>query len=329
VFSTWEWANSWHRTIGRNTELAVGIARAAHGSVIAVLPLYLDRQRPLKVARLIGAGPSDELGPVCARSDRAFAAEAMRRHVSDVLGSGGMFLGERLPARDGLAAQLGGTPLRRAASPVLPIAGRTFDDFLASRSRNFREQVRRRERNLARTHRLAYRLTDDPGRLEEDMRTMIRLHNARWQHAGSRAFDGLRAPFHLEFAKSAFERGWLRLWTMELDGAPVAAWYGLRYAGIESYYQAGRDPSLEKLSVGFVLLCHTIRCAFQDGMHEYRFGLGGEAYKSRFADLDPGLETIALSFGVRGRLAVGALRTALRMRDHARGARSAAGLPRG
>jgi hypothetical protein len=28
---------------------------------------------------------------------------------------------------------------------------------------------------------------------------------------------------------------------LEADGQPVAAWYGLRFAGVESYYQAGRD----------------------------------------------------------------------------------------
>jgi CelD/BcsL family acetyltransferase involved in cellulose biosynthesis len=84
------------------------------------------------------------------------------------------------------------------------------------------------------------------------------------------------------------------------------------------------------LHVGFVLLCHTIRCAFQDGMREYRFGLGAESYKSRFAETDPGLDTVAIAAGARGRLALAAIHAALLMPERVRraawqlGGRSAA-----
>jgi CelD/BcsL family acetyltransferase involved in cellulose biosynthesis len=315
VYGSWEWANAWHRTLGEGTELAVAIARTHAGDAVALIPLYVARERPLRLVRFIGAPTADELGPLCAPEDRRFAVAAMRQHICEVLGGAGMFVGERLHGRRGVGFQLGATTLRRAASPVLSIAGRSFDEYLASRSRNFREQVRRRERKLARAHRLVYRLTGDASDVEPDMRTLIRLHQARWRHGRSQAFSGPRASFHIEFAKSAFEQGWLRLWTLELDGLPVAAWYGLRYAGIEWYYQSGRDPAFQKMNVGFVLLCHTIRCAFEDGMREYRFGLGGEEYKTRFSDFDPGLETVAVTTGVRGRLALAALRTGLDMRD--------------
>jgi len=211
------------------------------------------------------------------------------------------------------AMQLDALTVRRAASPVLPIAGRSFEDFLGSRSRNFRAQVRQRERRLVREHHIVYRLTDDPSRLEADMRTLIDLHSARWAGGRSSAFSGRRASFHLDFARRALDNGWLRLWTMEANGKPVAAWYGLRYAGIESYYQAGRDPAFERLHVGFVLLSHTIRCAFEDGMREYRFGLGDEPYKRRFAESDPGLDTVAVTSGARGRIALAAIRCALRL----------------
>jgi CelD/BcsL family acetyltransferase involved in cellulose biosynthesis len=44
--------------------------------------------------------------------------------------------------------------------------------------------------------------------------------------------------------------------------------------------------------VGLVLLAHSIRAALEDGLDEYRFLRGAEPYKYRFADEDPGLETI-------------------------------------
>jgi CelD/BcsL family acetyltransferase involved in cellulose biosynthesis len=102
------------------------------------------------------------------------------------------------------------------------------------------------------------------------------------------------------------QRRWLRLWIQELDGAPPAAWYGFRFDGVEAYYQAGRDPSFDRESVGFVLLAHSIRAAFDDGVREYRLLRGDDPYKSRFASADRPLQTVALSSGIRGRAAVAA-----------------------
>ena len=119
--------------------------------------------------------------------------------------------------------------------------------------------------------------------------------------------------FHRELAPLAYERGWLRLWFLDLDDRPVAAWYGFRFAGVESYYQAGRDPSLRDASVGLVLLAHSIREAAEDGMTEYRLLRGDEGFKQRLADGDPGVETFALARGSgeprRGRAAAVALRS--------------------
>jgi CelD/BcsL family acetyltransferase involved in cellulose biosynthesis len=313
VFGTWEWADAWCQHLGADVRLAVALARRPGSETAAILPLCVSRERPFRLLRFVGAGPSDELGPVCAAENRPAAAAALKRHVAATLGGSGIFLGERLRGDTRVGMQLGAVTVRRAASPVLPIDGRSFDDFLASRSRNFRAQVRQRERKLARDHRLVYRLTQDPSRLAADMHTLIDLHAARWALGHSSAFSGRRASFHLDFARRALENGWLRLWTMEADGKPVAAWYGLRYGDVESYYQAGRDPAFERLHVGFVLLCHTIRCAFEDGMREYRFGLGDEPYKRRFSESDPGLDTVAITGGVRGRIALAAIRCALRL----------------
>ena len=64
---------------------------------------------------------------------------------------------------------------------------------------------------------------------------------------------------------------------------------------VESFYQAGRDPDWDHASVGLVLLAHSIRAALEDGRSEYRFLRGAEPYKYRFADEDPGLETIVVA----------------------------------
>jgi CelD/BcsL family acetyltransferase involved in cellulose biosynthesis len=208
------------------------------------------------------------------------------------------FLGEHFVGNVDWSTELGATTLRRAASPVLRSDG-DWNSFLKSRSANMRNQVTRYERRLKDKYRLRYRLADDPERLPEDLDALFALHAARWGGRSS-AFAN-REQFHRDFAACALERGWLRLWFLELDGRAVASWYGFQYAGSHFAYQAGRDPSLDSLSVGTVLLIHTIREALDDGVHVYRFLRGGEAYKSRFATEDFGVETFGVAGGRVGR----------------------------
>jgi CelD/BcsL family acetyltransferase involved in cellulose biosynthesis len=309
VFATWEWNATWWRHFAAGRELRTVASYDDSGRLAAILPLYLSSRRPLRVLRFLGHGPGDELQPVCAPEDRGLAAAALREELSR--GGADVLLAERMPAAEGWAGLVGGRVLRRESSPVLPIGGRSWDEYLAERSRNFREQARRRERKLAREHELRYRMTDDPARLEDDLTTLFRLHEARWGKRGSGALAGQRERFHRDFAAQALERGWLRLVFLEVEGKAAAAWYGLRYAGADWFYQAGRDPAWDGYSAGFVLMVHTIRTAFENGMREYRLLRGEEEYKGRFAGDDPGLDTVVLSRGPAGRAAIGVARAGL------------------
>jgi CelD/BcsL family acetyltransferase involved in cellulose biosynthesis len=292
VFSTWEWAATWWRHFGQGRELALVGCRDGDGRLVAILPLYV-RARPLRLARVLGHGPADQLAPVCDPADREAVAEALLRALGDVRAS--VWVGDNLLAAEGWSGLLDGRVLRREPTPLLRTRGRSWDAFLASKSSNFRSQVRRNERRLLRDHDLRYRLGGS-----QDVSVLIELHRAQWG-ARSDAFAGPLEAFHTDFAGVAERQGWLRLWLAEVEGKTAAAWYGFRYAGVESYYQSGRSADLDRLAVGRVLLVHSIRAAFEDGMDEYRLLRGGEAYKDRFAEEDPGLETVAVGRGPAGR----------------------------
>jgi CelD/BcsL family acetyltransferase involved in cellulose biosynthesis len=321
LFATWEWAETWWRHFGHGEPL-VALERDDDGRPVALVPLELRRRGPLKVARFLGHGPSDAMGPVAAPGDPR-GVEALQtlqgaRHW-DVL------LAERMPPGAG-APELHGRTLLREPSPIVEAPEGGFEGFLAERSRNFRSQVRRKERALLERG-LTYRLSDGPARLEDDMRTLASLHHARWAGERSGAFSAGRAEFHQDFARTALERGWLRLWLAEMDGTAVAAWYGFRFGAAEWYYQSGRDPDWDKESVGLVLLAHTIRAAFDDGLTTYRLLRGGESYKDRFATSDPGLETVVAGSGPLGSAAQMASGAALRLRRALRRRRGSGAAP--
>lgn len=288
-FATLPWCVAWWRAYGAGRSLAIVRVRTADGRVAAVLPLYRVGRGPFALLRFIGHGPADRLGPVCAPADEELAAAALRRLVAR---PGELLLAERLPNDGAVRASLDGRTLRHESSPVLATAGRTWEAWLAERSANFRQQTRRYERRLTSSHDLVFRLADDPDRLDEDLGTLISLHDRRWAPAGgTTSFAGARRGFHEDVARQAQRRGWLRLWLAEIDGQAVAAWYGLRFGNRDWYYQLGRDPAWDEHRVGFVLLVHTIRDAFRAEVDWYEFGLGDEPYKARFASGDPGLET--------------------------------------
>jgi len=203
-------------------------------------------------------------------------------------------LAEQLPGREDWCSLLGGRHWRREACPVLAIPDGGWEAYLDGRSRNFRQQLARRRRALEAAGRVAFRLADEIS-LERDLDSLFALHAARW--SGRRTDFGDTA-FHHDVARTALDRGWLRLWLLELDGRPVAAWHGFHVGPAVSYYQAGRDPAFERYSVGFVLLAHTIEAACAEGAAEYRFGRGAEPFKYRFTDTDPGLESVVLARGI-------------------------------
>jgi CelD/BcsL family acetyltransferase involved in cellulose biosynthesis len=300
IFATWEWALIWWKHFGGVRPLAITTFRSS-GDVVALVPLYLWSAKGLRVLRFVGHGIGGESGPVCAPERLSAISSLLERALAGAPWRWDVFLGEHLIGDldwNSLHAKM----LRHAPSPVL----RTNDDwsgFLRSRDANVRRQVARYERALQNEYKVRYRLADDPERLPEDLDTLFALHAAR---RGGRSSPFInKEEFHRDFAQCALERGWLRLWFLELDGRAAAAWYGFRYAGVQFCYQAGRDPSLDSLSVATILLTHTIRDALNEGVHTYRFLHGGEAYKRRFATEDPGVVTFGIARGPVGKAMLG------------------------
>lgn len=309
LFATWEWADVWWRHFGHGRRLRLAACRAHDGRAIVILPLYSWRTKPLHVLRFLGHGPGDQLGPIFGQDDLQAAQLALRSHLDGIDHS--VFLGEHLAEDQGWETAMGARRLSQTGAPVLRFHGRTWDEIVQSRSANFRQQLRRRERALARAHDVRFSLAEDPQALPKQLDVLFALHAERW---GSRSKFMQAQAFHCDFAATALANGWLRLWIMELDGVPAAAWYGFRFAGAESYYQGGWGSRWERSSVGSVLLAHTIREAAKDGMAEYRFLQGDEAYKYRFADEHARLDTVVRPHGLPANVAVaaavGLLRTA-------------------
>jgi CelD/BcsL family acetyltransferase involved in cellulose biosynthesis len=314
AFVTPEWFGAWLDNYGNSDEPAVPVARRADGSLFGLMPLVLARSGRPRTLRFAGAAHADRLHPVCLQEDELSVASTAVATMTAASPDWTVAVLDNVDARASwwqalarASAVLGVATYRDTVLPIIELDTGDWDGYLANRPRNFREQARRYPRRLARKHSVHFRRTTDESELDRDMATLFRLHDARWAPRGGSSLESQRVRrFHVDFARSALRQGWLRLWFLEIDDVEVAAWYGWRLGDSYAYYQAGFDPAWQHLSVGFVLMVHTVRSAIEEGASRYELLLGEEAYKSRFANAGESVHTVTLSRSRSAHLATAA-----------------------
>jgi len=285
LFLTWEWTGSWWRRLGNDRTLHV-IEVRERNRLIGLAPFTILNGR----VEFMGSGTvgSDYLDLIVRRESEGEVLDAMARHL-ETLGHQ-LRLSHFLPgsAVHHLAEILrtGGYRVfdrRINVCPFMTLAGQNWDSFLATLGRRHRENIRRRIRKLPAD--ASFRRTATQEEVRENLTSLISLHNQRWDtRGGSDALrDGRVQEFHREFAALAFDRGWLRLYVLNLGDRPAAAVYAFNYKGTSLYYQAGVAPEYSGMSLGLVALGLSIQDALEEGAVEYDFLHGDEEYKSLWA----------------------------------------------
>jgi len=300
LFATHLWASTWWETYGEGATPHVLVDDPAAPRV--VLPLC-SRGRLLRQVRWIGHGPADLLTPVCDPVDLPQAWPLLAAALESGRLPADVVLLEDCPVDAPWWSESRPRTVRGEVSPVLRVEpGLGWEGWLATKSRNFRGQATRKRRTLERDHDVVVRLaTADT--LEDDLASLFALHAARWE-GDSPMLDPRQRQFTETFARRALDRGWLRLWSMDVDGRCVSSLLTFVFGPDVYCYQFGRDPALDRESVGFVLLVHVVQDAIGSGAQEFRFLRGHEDYKLRFSDADAPVETVAVPRTLRGRAAV-------------------------
>lgn len=301
IFGTRAWHECWWRHFGRGcTPLVLTDDEQEPRVVIA---LYRSG-RMVRQLRMIGHGQADQLGPVCDPGDIGRASAVLEHLLDGPRTDWDVIVLHDVRVDTGWPPRVGARELRRVASPVVALGGLSWTDYLAGRSANLRQQVRSRAARLEREFAVDYRLATEET-LADDLQTLFRLHQARWGREAPFA-RGAQRRFHTDFAATALARGWLRLWTLAVDGRPVGAIESFRFAGADYLYQSGWDPAFERYSPGFLLCVNAVRSAAEDGMSEFRFLRGDEPHKYRFATHDRPVRSMAIAPGWWGTVAVSA-----------------------
>jgi CelD/BcsL family acetyltransferase involved in cellulose biosynthesis len=302
-FLTAEWLHAWWTHLGRNRKLEVLTVDDGR-RLIAAAPFWVSRGPLGMFSRL------EFLGAGCAGSDYLDVI-ARCGHERDAVGA----LADALRIRN-RALRLNHVPPVSCASrlaaalaqhtwtsktsnagvcPFITLAGHTWDSYLGSLGASHRANFRRRLRGLTQNFEMRFEQVMTESDRHTALEALVAFHEQRFGRRGSTTFltPSLRA-FHDDATRRMLASGWLRFYTLRLNGAIAAVMYGFVYNRRFYFYQHGFDPRHDALSVGLVLMGLTIRAALEEGAIEFDMLYGTEQYKWLWAREERALYQVQL-----------------------------------
>lgn len=298
VFNSWLFQYQWWQVYGAGQPLRILVA-LDRGETVGILALYIQKVVVLGVAsrvlRFVGSGGDtgpDDLGPVIAPGYEDTVASKLARAALRLSGFDAAVFSDIDP-RSLFAAALeeAAADARRAIfSEVseriayIELPG-SWAAYLQSMTSDRRTRLKKARRKCEAAHATRFFVWNDAASLDTAIDRLVELHRKRWQEAGGSA--SFASPEYIEFhrqtMKSAFARGWLRLYCLELDGAIAAITYCYRFRNGVYLMQAGFDPALAKSNPGKVLLGHALEHAIGEGNDVFDFLKGEHRYKDQLA----------------------------------------------
>lgn len=301
-YLTWEWmATYWRvRRGGPGAPQLHALLVRRDGELVGVAPLYSAQERlggvlPVRVLRLLGTGwphvPTD-LDLLAAPQDAAAVGRAVAEQLRaaqsswDLLDLWPVASGAPGAAALARALQHGGLavsdePAHESRHAPLPPS---FEAYLEQISQGYGKKLARYERKLQRERPYRVVVCDDEARIAADFAELVSMRLSSWQRPEPHAFsDGPFVDFHERVLPQLLRRGWVRLVFLEaLDGERLAGGYLLLRDGVATFYQQARQPGLDKLHVGSVLIWHLLQLAIAEGARRFDFGPDA-MYKTHFA----------------------------------------------
>lgn len=297
------WIDCWRKHVMDTQSLHVIVVRAG-GRLQAIAPLMRTSRTFGFSGRLefLGSGSgADYLDLIVAddAADAAIDAVASLLHAAQLP----LYLDNLPPSAR--AMRLGAELKRRGwtsldghpdVCPFIDLSGHSWDSYLATLGSSHRANVRRRMRALDAAFAVDFALVETQHGRRDALDSLIRFSEQRWkERGGTSAFaDARLTAFHHAVTQQAMEQGWLRFYTLWLNGAIAGVMYGFVIGERFYFFQHGFDEAYAGHSAGLVLMALTIRAAIESGLREFDMLYGHEAYKHLWAQQQRPLSRLQL-----------------------------------
>ncbi|MBL8163609.1 MAG: GNAT family N-acetyltransferase [Anaerolineae bacterium] len=297
IFSTWEWQSTWWQAY-QPGELWVITCRDENNRLIGIAPWFIESNpQHGRVVRSIGCVEvtdyldiivdATQITPVLAEFATFAAQHGQQFDLIDLCN-----LPEYSPALqqfpDHLRAQhFEVTIKQQEVCPVIALPSE-WEAYLEALDKKQRHELRRKIRRAeGADEKVAWYIVDQNHDLNQEIERFLHLMaSSQAEKAGF-----LQDPQNIAFFKSivpiAFERGWLQMSFLTINGEAAAAYINFTYDGHVLVYNSGLLPNqYGHLSPGIVLLAYNIQHAIQEGQKVFDFLRGDENYKYRMGGQD-------------------------------------------
>ncbi|WP_234981230.1 GNAT family N-acetyltransferase [Desulfopila aestuarii] len=149
---------------------------------------------------------------------------------------------------------------------------------------SFSSIIRRQKKKLSQLGRITIDLCDKEDDLPQYLESLFILHKKRWESIGQEG-SFVRRPlmqdFYTGFASKAFRKGWLKIFSLKLDGSILAVQIGYLYHGVFYQMQEGFDPNGPG-GLGNILRHSVIDWCIANNVREYDYLGGDEEHKLKW-----------------------------------------------
>jgi CelD/BcsL family acetyltransferase involved in cellulose biosynthesis len=191
-----------------------------------------------------------------------------------------------LPALEAAALSQGWTLERTQlqSCPAIQLPG-DWETYLNGIDKKQRHEIKRKMRRAEESGRnLRWYIVDDERQLDSEMEAFMALM-AHDPEKAAFLTDVMRAQVKTS-AQAAFQKGWLQLAMMEVDGQKACGYLNFDYDNKIYVYNSGMDRAFMDLSPGWVMLGYLLQWANDHRRAEFDFMRGDEDYKYKFGGKD-------------------------------------------
>ena len=291
-YGTPAWMLAWWRHLAP-PQAQLRVVTVNHGEeLVGLAGMYIAPEGAgSRHVRLLGARyGGTPLGPLAQPGSEPEVARAIGSYLDSMRPAPHGFHLDGIPVDSPWPALIadawGGHPLiqqlAQRPTPTVRTGGMTFDEWMASKSKNFRQEMRRKRRQLD-DQGAVFRISTTLEEVDRDLDSFLRLHESRWEwRGGSGRLRPRTKEFLSDLARQLLPLGRFRLWSIDVEGASISTHLFVAGGGRANYWLGGFDDAWARYSPAMVALLAAIEHAIDEGDTEIGLGAGRQAYKSRF-----------------------------------------------
>ena len=171
-------------------------------------------------------------------------------------------------------------------SPYLILSG-SWADYLSSRTTRTRKSLRNIQNSIARTGEVDVRNIRSWDEFQLVKKDIYDVARQSWTEAiGDSLATSVNEAFFDDLAYQAATKGWLSVWTLELNGRLIAFEFHLKGCGRDHAMRGSYLPEFASLSPGTFLEMQILKSSFdeQEKIQKYDFGGSFDNYKRKWAE---------------------------------------------